>query len=189
MSRSARRHLPGKRGARAARPCCPACTPWRFSDISSGMCVQQCSPGARAGGRATRSTVPPIYSWSARTCGESAAQARCRAGKPFFRQSQQVCRALHCRCGAANRCAEAAGGCVNRAPSRGGARALATRGPAAPTGAGCSRVLTAARGMHGEMADRRHAGRVGRCGGWAGSFPCRLRLEGRSCCSHIVRRS
>ena len=76
-------------------------------------------------------------------------------------------RAGRCKCrlrSAANRCAEAAYGCANRTSIRGGTRAPATRGPAARTGAGRSRVLTAAHGMQVEMSGRRHAVRVRRTG-------------------------
>jgi len=61
VSRSARCHLPGKCGARAARPRCLACTPWRHFDIFADMPVLQCAPGARAGDRARRSAVLPIF--------------------------------------------------------------------------------------------------------------------------------
>ena len=53
--------MPGKCGARAARSRCLACTPWRFSDILAVMWVQQCAPGARAGDRAMRATVPSTF--------------------------------------------------------------------------------------------------------------------------------
>ena len=62
------------------------------------------------------------------------------------------------------RCAGTAYGCVNRTLIRGAARAPATRGPAARTGAGRTRVLTATHGMHVEMSGWRHAVRVGRTG-------------------------
>ena len=93
-------------------------------------------------------------------------------------QGQQACRALHVclRC-ADYRCAETACGCVDRMLIRGGARALATRGPAARTGAGRSRVLTATQGMHAEMSGWRPAVRVGRTG-WCKACTTLSRVNG-----------
>ena len=177
---------------RPARPRCLACTPWRLSDIFAVMCVQQCAPGARVCCRAMRATVPSIFRGPLRRAENRRCRRYAETGASSFLLRQRT----------AGCCVPVAVPQVD-APRRraaaptgllisGGARAPATRGSAARTGAGHSRVLAAAHGMRVEMSGRRHAGHAGRVG-WREVCIAWSRASGDSRIAfavlHVVRRS